>query len=108
MNKAYFFVLAAAVVSVFADFLLKLASEREASFRSYHVYLAVALYGATAIGWLIAMKTMTLASIGVVYSILMVLLLTVLGVTVFRETLTLRETAGLCCALAALVLMQRG
>jgi multidrug transporter EmrE-like cation transporter len=53
------------------------------------------------------MKHLKLATIGVVYSVSMILLLTAIGVVVFRETLGAYEVAGLVMAVASLILLVR-
>ena len=53
------------------------------------------------------MKHLKLATIGVVYSISMILLLTALGVVIFRESLNYYEIAGLVMAIASLILLVR-
>ena len=47
------------------------------------------------------------ATIGVLYSVSMILLLTAIGVVFFRETLNYYEIAGLVMAIASLVLLMR-
>ena len=53
------------------------------------------------------MKHLKLATIGVVYSVSMIVLLTAVGVVVFRERLSYYEWAGLALAGASLVLLMR-
>lgn len=53
------------------------------------------------------MRHLKLATIGVVYSISMILLLTGLGSLVFREPLKVQELVGLIMAIASLVLLMR-
>ena len=53
------------------------------------------------------MRHLKLATVSVVYSMSMILLLTGLGVFVFREPLSLREGFGLVLAIASLVLLVR-
>ena len=48
-----------------------------------------------------------LSAIGVVYSISMIVLLTAVGALGFRETLSVREIAGLILAIASLRLLTR-
>jgi multidrug transporter EmrE-like cation transporter len=95
------------VVGVVGDYFLKLASEKEYSLRSVWFYVGFALYASTAFGWVFVMKHLKLATIGVVYSVSMILLLTVVGVVVFRETLNYYELAGLVLAIASLILLMR-
>jgi small multidrug resistance pump len=94
-------------VGVAGDYFLKLASEQENSLRSIWFYVGFALYASTAFGWVFVMKHLKLATIGVVYSVAMILLLTTVGVVVFRESLNYYEIAGLLMAIAALVLLMR-
>jgi multidrug transporter EmrE-like cation transporter len=53
------------------------------------------------------MKHLKLATISVVYSVTMVLLLTAVGVVFFRESLSYYEIAGLVLGIASLVLLVR-
>ena len=94
-------------IGVVGDYFLKLASNREQPLRTGWFYLGFALYASTAFGWVFVMRHLKLATISVVYSVSMVLLLTALGVVVFRESLSVYEWAGLACAVASLVLLMR-
>ena len=107
MLAAYGFVTLIVLVTVLADYYLKLAADRPESFSVWPFWAGAVLYAASAFGWVLAMKHLSLAAIGVYYSMLTILLLTALGVVVFRETLGPREWAGIACALAAIVLMAR-
>lgn len=95
------------VVGVLGDYFLKLASQEENSFRSPWFYVGFALYAATAFGWLFVMKHLKLATISVLYSVSMIVLLTAVGVVVFREALNIAEIVGLVMAIGALVLLVR-
>jgi drug/metabolite transporter (DMT)-like permease len=99
--------LAFSVVGVLGDYFLKLASREEPSLRSPWFYVGFALYAATAFGWVFVMKHLKLATISVLYSVSMVLLLTAVGVVFFREALNYYEVAGLVMAIAALILLVR-
>ena len=100
-------ILLIAVFTLIGDYFLKLASQREASFASAAFAIGILVYGSTAAGWVLVMKHMPLASIGVWYAIITILLLTGLGVFVFGESFTLRDGAGLLLAFAALAMMSR-
>jgi drug/metabolite transporter (DMT)-like permease len=95
------------VVGVLGDYFLKLASASEHWLRSIWFYIGFAVYASTAFGWVFVMKHLKLATIGVVYSISMILLLTALGVVIFRESLNYYEIAGLVMAIASLILLVR-
>jgi drug/metabolite transporter (DMT)-like permease len=94
-------------VGVLGDYFLKRASEEEESLRTPWFYVGFALYAATAFGWVFVMKRLKLATISVLYSVSMVVLLTAVGVVFFREGLNYSEIAGLVMAVAALVLLVR-
>jgi drug/metabolite transporter (DMT)-like permease len=99
--------LAFSVIGVLGDYFLKLASREPNSLRSGWFYLGFALYASTAFGWVFVMKHLKLATISVLYSVSMILLLTAVGVVAFRETLSGYEIAGLAMAIGALVLLVR-
>jgi len=95
------------IIGVVGDYFLKLASEQEHSLRSKWFYLGFVLYASTAFGWVFVMKHLKLATIGVVYSVSMVLLLTAVGVVMFKESLNYYEMAGLVMAVISLMLLTR-
>ena len=95
------------LLGVLGDYFLKLASAREQPLRAGWFYLGFALYASTAFGWVFVMRHLKLATISVLYSVSMVLLLTVVGVVFFRESLNHYEVAGIVLAVASLVLLMR-
>ena len=95
------------VVGVVGDYLLKLASEQKAPLRSGWFYLGFAVYASTAFGWVYVMRHLKLATIGAVYSVSMIVLLTGVGVTAFRQPLNAYEVAGLAMAIGSLILLMR-
>jgi multidrug transporter EmrE-like cation transporter len=95
------------LLGVLGDYFLKLASANENSLRTIWFYVGFAVYASTAFGWVYVMKHLKLATIGVVYSVSMVLLLTAIGVVFFQESLNYYEIAGLFMAIASLILLVR-
>ena len=95
------------VVGVVGDYFLKLASREQHSLRSPWFYLGFAFYASTAFGWVFVMKHLKLATISVLYSVSMILLLTAIGAVAFRESLSAGEIAGLLMAIGSLVLLMR-
>jgi undecaprenyl phosphate-alpha-L-ara4N flippase subunit ArnF len=100
-------IIALALVSVGADYLLKRASDMAAPFKTRHFVSGCLLYALSAPGWVLLFKHSKLATIGAVYSIVVVLVLAVLGVVVFRETLSTSEVIGLGFAVTALAMLSR-
>jgi multidrug transporter EmrE-like cation transporter len=100
--------IAFSVIGVVGDYFLKLASGREQPLRTGWFYLGFAFYASTAFGWVFVMRHLKLATISVLYSVSMVLLLTAVGVLLFGESLNYYEAAGIVLAIAAsLVLLVR-
>ena len=108
-HKALAFVvtIAFSVVGVLGDYFLKRASAQEHSLQTLWFGIGFVVYASTAFGWVFVMKQLKLATIGVVYSVSLVLLLTLIGGVFFHETLNGYEIAGLVMALASLILLMR-
>ena len=105
--RAVVVTIAFSVIGVVGDYFLKLASTREQPLRTGWFYLGFVLYASTAFGWVFVMKYLKLATISVLYSVSMVLLLTAVGALLFRESLNYFEVAGIVLAMASLVLLIR-
>lgn len=99
--------IAFSAVGVVGDYFLKRASLSPHSLKTIWFYVGFAIYASTALGWVFVMKHLKLATIGVVYSISMILLLTGVGLVFFREPLTYYEIAGLAMAIGSLILLIR-
>jgi len=95
------------LLGVLGDYFLKLASEQERSLTTPSFYVGFVVYASTAFGWVFVMKHLKLATISVLYSVSMVLLLTAVGVVFFRESLNYLELGGIILAVASLVLLMR-
>src|SRR5438309_5920571 len=97
--------IAFSMIGVLGDYFLKLASTREQPLTTGWFYVGFALYASTAFGWVFVMRHLKLATISVLYSVSVILLLTAVGVVMFRESLNYFELAGIVLAIAALVLL---
>ena len=95
------------VVGVVGDYLLKRASEHKNPMQSRWFYIGFVVYASTAFGWVFVMRHLKLATIGVLYSVSMILLLTTIGIVFFREPLNRYEIAGLAMAVGSLILLIR-
>src|SRR6266699_3307366 len=95
------------VIGVLGDYFLKLASARAQPLRTSWFYLGFVLYASTAFGWVFVMSRLKLATISVLYSESLVLLLTAVGVVLFRESLSYFEVVGIILAVASLMLLMR-
>src|SRR3954452_17255074 len=104
---AFIVTIAFSVIGVVGDYFLKLASAKEEALKSPAFYLGFALYASTAFGWVFVMKHLKLATISVLYSVSLVLLLTAIGVALFHESLNYFEVIGILLAVISLVLLMR-
>lgn len=110
MNTQYFpFVITflLSCVCVIADYLLKKASEVDTPYYSYWFATALILEALTAFGWVYIMRHIKLATLGAIYSVSIALLLAVVGVILFNESLDLQEIIGMGLAVASLVMLSR-
>jgi small multidrug resistance pump len=99
--------IAFSLVGVLGDYFLKIASAEAHSLRSPAFYVGFAVYASTAFGWLFVMKHLKLGTIGVIYSVSMIVLLTAIGVVAFGERLSAAEIVGLLMAVGSLFLLVR-
>ena len=94
-------------VGVLGDIFIKRAASAGQQIDVRYFAAGLGVYAVTALGWLIVMKSVKLATIGPVYALSTTLLLTFAGVAVFGERLRPVEFAGLGFALAAMILLSR-
>jgi drug/metabolite transporter (DMT)-like permease len=95
------------LLAVVADYFLKRASAAEAPFRTGTFLIGFVIYASTAFGTVFVFRHLKLATSGVVYAVCLVLMLTVLGIVGFRETLKPVEMLGIAMAIGSLVLLTR-
>ncbi|MBI2814555.1 MAG: EamA family transporter [Opitutae bacterium] len=100
-------VIGLSIVGVLAEWLLKLASQEDNSWRSPFLVVGVVVFAATCLGWVYVLKHLKLASSGSIYCVSTVLLLAVLGTVVFGEKLSATELAGVGFAVISLILLGR-
>jgi small multidrug resistance pump len=95
------------LLAVVGDYFLKRASAAEAPFRTTTFLIGFVIYASTAFGTVFVFRHLKLATSGVVYAMCLVLMLTVLGMVGFRETLKPAEMLGIAMAICSLVLLTR-
>ena len=94
-------------VGVLGDYFLKLASAQPVPWRNRWFLIGFAIYSSTAFGWVFVMQHLKLATIGIFYSVAMIVLLTTVGAVAFGEKLAPQEIAGIAMGVGALVLLAR-
>ena len=94
-------------VGIVGDYFLKRASAAQQPLATWSFLVGFVLYASTALAWTFVMRHLTLATIGVIYSMCMILLLALMGVVVFDEPLHRSEIVGIILALAAMIILAR-
>ena len=103
----FWVVVSLSAICVIADYWLKRASNLAHPLRSGAFLSGISLYAISAFGWVYVFRHFKLATISAFFSLFVVVSLALMGVFVFRESLSPGEMVGLCCAVAALVLLGR-
>ena len=106
-SLAIWVTLALCLVGVSGDYLLKRASLREPPLQNFWFAVGFIVYSSTAFGWVYVMRHLKFATIGVIYAMSTVILLTIVGTLILGEPLRKAEALGLVLALAAIGLLAR-
>lgn len=91
-------------VTVFADALIKHASQHRSS---WALVAGAVIYGLTAVGWYFVMGRLRLSTVGAVYAITCVVLLTLTSIVWFREQLSAFEALALVLAICSIGILFR-
>ena len=94
-------------VGIVGDYFLKRASAAERPLTTRTFLLGLALYASTAFAWVYVMRHLKLATIGVIYSVCMILMLAGMGMFFFGESLSRTEMVGIALAIASILLLAR-
>ncbi len=94
-------------ITVIGDYFLKIASSHDKPILTKPFLIGFLIYSTTVFVWVYLMKYLKLATIGVIYSISMVILLTLLGVFFFDEPLNHYEVFGIALAVTSILLLSR-
>lgn len=106
-TQAILLAIVMSAVGILGDYFLKQASEEKNPMRSWSFYVGLILYSSTAFAWVFLMKYLKLATIGVVYSVCMILMLAIMGYLFFNETINRWEMLGICLAILSILLLAR-
>ncbi|MDO8511047.1 MAG: transporter [Nanoarchaeota archaeon] len=95
------------VITVIADVLIKHASLQNAFSGWQMLILGAVIFGFTAFGWFFVMRKIKLSTIGVLYGVSCVVLLTLVSVFYFKEKITSLEIFGIALAIISLIILSR-
>jgi small multidrug resistance pump len=109
MNPTYgwLVVILLASVAVLGDYCLKLASLETNFVYTRWFWAGSIIYAISAFGWVYAMQTVKLATIGVIFSLVTIFLLAGIGVFAFGESLNRYEMLGLALSIISMILLSR-
>ena len=95
------------IITVIGDMLVKHASLQNA-FSGWHILiLGAVLYGVTAFGWFFVMRRIRLSTLGALYGVSCVILLTLVSVFYFKEKINPMEILGIFLAIISLIILAR-
>ena len=94
-------IVALSVLTALADVLVKKATVAD-NVESPYLFMAALIFGGSAYGWFFVLKYINLATLGAIYSLMMVLLLVLAGVILFGEKLGIADIVVIIVSLIAL------
>ena len=95
------------IITVLGDIFVKSAS-MQPSFSGWKwLILGSVVYGATAFGWFFLMRKIKLSTLGVLYSVSIIIFLTLVSVFFFKEKLSAAEIVGVAMAVVSIILLAR-
>ena len=108
MSELIAFILAISLsaVTVAADLLVKESSLLSNVWNRWLLFGGI-IYGLTAIGWVFVMKSIKLSTLGTIYGISCIVLLTIASVFVLHEKLSMPEIIGILLGIISLILLYR-
>ncbi|MDD4901965.1 MAG: transporter [Patescibacteria group bacterium] len=95
------------VITVFADALIKHASLQNAFSGWRTLILGAIIYGLTAFGWFFTMRKIKLSTLGVLYAVSCVILLTLISMFYFKERISPWEISAIILAIFSLIILFR-
>jgi len=100
-------IIALAALCALSDYLLKRASALPHPFTSIFFYSGMIGYALSAFGWVYVLRWFKLSTIGAIYSIVLIGMLAIIGVTAFSEKITTTEIIGLILACVSIIILTR-
>jgi multidrug transporter EmrE-like cation transporter len=98
---------AVSLVGIGADSMLKAASQQSNALANRWFVAGIGLTILFALGWLVLMRYMKLATAGAVYAVASATLLAIIAVVFFDERLSAAEITGVGLALGSVALLAR-
>ncbi len=94
-------------ITVLADAFIKHASLQNAFSGWQMLILGAIIYGLTAFGWFFVMRKLKLSTLGVLYGVSVIIILTLVSVFYFKERINSMEMFGIALAIISLIILSR-
>jgi len=94
-------------ITVLADAFIKHASLQNAFSGWQMLILGAVIYGLTAFGWFFVMRKIKLSTLGVLYGVSVIIILTLVSVFYFKEKISSMEIFGIALAIISLMILSR-
>lgn len=95
------------LITVLGDSFVKHASLQSRFMGWKWLLLGALIYGATAVGWFFVMRKIKLSTVGALYSISIIIFLTLVGVFYFKEKISVLEIFGIALAIISLIILSK-
>lgn len=95
------------LVTALADAFIKHASLQKAFSGWKWLVIGAIIYGATALGWFFVMRKFKLSTAVVLYSVSLIIFLTLIGVFYFKEKISPVEIFGIVLAITSLIILSK-
>lgn len=108
MTKLITFVIAISLsgITVLSDYFIKKASLENAVWNKW-LLLGGIIYALTALGWFFVMKNLKLSTIGVIYGVSCITLLTIVSVFIFNEKISPMEIIGILLGMSSIAILYK-
>ena len=103
----FILVILLSLVGILGDYFLKLAGADKSYVNYKFLSLGVLIYGLLAVGWFFALRYIKLSTIGVPYSLTIIIALALMGYFFFNETLSVYEVSGIAIGIVSILLLYR-
>ena len=94
-------------ITVLADAFIKHASLQNAFSGWQMLILGAVIYGLTAFGWFFVMRKIKLSTLGVLYGVSVIIILTLVSMFYFKEKISSIEIFGIALAIISLMILSR-
>lgn len=94
------------LITALSDFFIKKASLENNIWNKW-LFLGAIIYGLTAIGWVFVMKSIKLSTLGVIYGISCIIILTFMGVFIFHEKISTIEIIAILLGVLSITILYK-